>query len=116
MKKFTIIVALIIAVAFVGSAFASSPGKTVEYPGLGKAIFDGKTHADAGLKCMDCHPKLFQMKKGSFKMPYPHKGESCGVSGCHDGQKAFGQVEPDTCAKCHQKSDPCPPCPCPPSP
>lgn len=113
MKKFTIIVALIIAVAFVGSAFASPPGKTVEYAGgdAGKVVFDGNTHGvKQGMKCNDCHPKLFQMKKGSFKMPCPHKAdEFCGV--CHDGKKTFGQIEPDTCAKCHQKSAPCPPCP-----
>ncbi len=104
MKLLTILLTFAIAVVFIGSTMASPPGKTVEYEGgvAGKVIFDGKTHADAGLKCIDCHPKLFQMKIGTFKMPAPHKaGELCGV--CHDGTKAFGQVNPDTCVKCHKK-------------
>ncbi len=114
MKKFTIIVALIIAVAFVGSAFASPPGKTVEYAGgdAGKVVFDGNTHGvKQGMKCNDCHPKLFAMKKGSFKMTLADHvaGKLCGT--CHDGTKAFGQEKPEDCAKCHQKSAPCPPCP-----
>ncbi|MFZ3123389.1 MAG: c(7)-type cytochrome triheme domain-containing protein [Thermodesulfovibrionales bacterium] len=117
MRKFTIAVALIIAVAFVGSAFASSPGKTVEYAGgdAGKVVFDGKTHNTrlGPGKCMECHKGNvpFAMKKGSFKMPKEDHvpGKLCGT--CHDGTKAFGQEKPEDCAKCHQKSAPCPPVP-----
>jgi len=104
MKKFTIIVALIITVAFIGSAMATGPGKTVEYAGgtQGKVIFNGDTHKVS--KCADCHPKLFQMKKGSFKMPKADHvaGKLCGT--CHDGTKAFGQEKPEDCAKCHKKA------------
>jgi c(7)-type cytochrome triheme protein len=64
MKILTAVLAILIAVVFVGSAVATPPGKNVEYPGgaPGKVIFDGKTHADKGLKCNDCHTKIFQMK------------------------------------------------------
>jgi c(7)-type cytochrome triheme protein len=100
-KVFAVLMVMAIATVFVGSALAVPPGKTVEFAGgaLGKVVFDGKTHADAGKKCMDCHPKLFEMKKAA-KITAPHKpGEFCGS--CHDGKAAFAQE--GNCAKCHKK-------------
>jgi c(7)-type cytochrome triheme protein len=104
MKKFLILaLTLLLAAAFIGSALAVPPGKTVEFTGskMGKVIFDGKKHADAGMKCNDCHPKIFKMKKGSAKITMAeHKpGVSCGT--CHNGTKAFAQQ--GNCAKCHKK-------------
>ncbi len=107
MKILTILLTVAIAVVFVGSAMAVPPGKTAEFAGgkQGKVVFDGKTHADKGLKCNDCHTKIFPMKKpgaeGSAKITAPHKpGEFCGT--CHDGKKAFAQTE-ENCGKCHKK-------------
>src|SRR5262249_61929384 len=64
--------AMVVAVLFsMSSAFAVPPGKTVELAGGGggKGGFDGKGHADKGLKCPDCHPhpKPFGVKNGSGK-------------------------------------------------
>lgn len=103
MKKTVALVAILIAIAFIGTAMASAPGKTVVFESkMGNVTFDGKTHADAGLKCTDCHPKTFQMKKGTFKMAVPHKlGENCGA--CHDGTKGFSQVDAAKCGECHKK-------------
>ncbi len=103
MKKFLVLaLTLLIAVAFLGSAFAVPAGKTVEYKDgkTGKVIFDGKKHADAGNKCNDCHPKLFQMKKGASKitMKDMKAGQNCGA--CHNGEKAF---KANVCKKCHIK-------------
>jgi len=89
----------------IGSVMAVSSGKTVEFASqAGKVIFDGKVHADKGLKCADCHskPKLFEMKKGVNKatMSAMEEGKSCGS--CHDGKKAFGVKAQADCAKCHQ--------------
>lgn len=104
MRKLTILVTLLVVVAFVGSALAVGPGKTVEYAGGadGKVIFDGKAHADKGQKCSDCHPKLFQMKKGGPKITKAEhvEGKFCGA--CHDGKKAFDQGDAN-CGKCHKK-------------
>lgn len=104
MKKFTIIAALIIAVAFVGSAMAVPPGKTAEFKGgaMGKVTFDGKIHADKGLKCNDCHTNIFQMKHGTAKIKIAdHKaGKFC--FSCHNGTKAF--ATDGNCAKCHKKA------------
>ncbi|MEW6569845.1 MAG: c(7)-type cytochrome triheme domain-containing protein [Nitrospirota bacterium] len=109
MKITVMSVLLIIAIAFVGSAIASGPGKTVEYPGgeQGKVIFKGDTHGvKQGMKCPDCHPKLFQMKKGSLKMTKEDHGDTtkgCGV--CHNGEKAFSQSNEADCGKCHIKEE-----------
>lgn len=64
------VVAMLVLIAFAGLAFATPPGKNVEYAGggAGKVIFDGKLHADKGAKCNDCHPALFQMKTGAQKI------------------------------------------------
>ncbi len=66
-------------------------------------VFDGKTHADKGLKCADCHPGNFKMKKGDavLTMKDMEAGKNCGA--CHNGTKAFGVKEATSCAKCHKK-------------
>jgi c(7)-type cytochrome triheme protein len=91
----------------IGNVMAVPPGKTVEFASSnGKVIFDGKVHADKGLKCADCHtkPKLFEMKKGGDKitMAEMNKGKFCGA--CHDGTKAFSVKVAADCAKCHDKT------------
>jgi c(7)-type cytochrome triheme protein len=90
----------------IGNVMAVPSGKTVEFATAnGKVIFDGKVHADKGLKCESCHskPKLFEMKKGGDKMAMAamNEGKFCGA--CHDGKKAFSVKEPANCVKCHAK-------------
>ncbi len=103
MKISVLILTLIVALAFVGSAFAVGPGKTVEWPGtMGKVTFDGKVHADKGLKCGDCHTKIFPMKKGTkLTMADLNSGKYCGE--CHNGTKAFATKDAANCSKCHKK-------------
>jgi c(7)-type cytochrome triheme protein len=112
--RFTILLLiLIVAIAFVGSAMATPPGKTVEYAGgeQGKVIFSGDAHgAKQGMKCNDCHPKPFAMKKGAFKMTKEGHGKPdyCGV--CHDGNEhngkvVFSQSKETDCGKCHKKGE-----------
>ena len=89
---------------FFGSASAVPPGKTAVYDAPnGKVAFDGKTHADKGLKCPDCHTKIFQMKKdaGKSKMADINAGKSCGT--CHNGDKGFKASDAANCTKCHKK-------------
>ncbi len=104
MKLFTILLTVAVAVMFIGSAMAVPPGKTVEFAGgaQGKVVFDGKTHADKGLKCGDCHTKIFAMKKGSkITMADMNAGKNCGT--CHNGEKAFKSSDAANCGKCHKK-------------
>lgn len=105
MKLTVLLITMIVAIAFVGSAFAVPPGKTVEFAGgaQGKVVFDGKVHADKGLKCNDCHTKLFQMKKGVYHMTKDEHGGDKGCGACHNGTKAFGQKDDKSCGKCHKK-------------
>ncbi len=104
MRFIGLVLTLLIAVAFVGSAFAVSSDKKIEYAdgSTGKIVFDGKVHADKGLKCTDCHTKIFQMKKGAkITMADMNTGKNCGT--CHNGGKAFKSSDPGNCGKCHKK-------------
>ncbi len=101
MKK--ILITMIMAVFMMGlvsGAMAVGTGKKLEWDEKtqGKVTFDGSAHAKAGLKCTDCHTKIFPMKKGTLKMDDIKAGKSCGT--CHNGKKAFGV---DDCTKCHKK-------------
>ncbi len=101
-RLFVVAMAAVFLIAMVGGAAAVGTGKKVEFDEKtqGKVVFDGKSHADAGLKCADCHskPKLFEMKKVPLTMADMKAGKSCGT--CHDGKKSFAVTE---CAKCHKK-------------
>jgi c(7)-type cytochrome triheme protein len=104
MKVIALVVAVMVFMMFAGSAMAVPAGKTVEFDSpQGKVTFDGKIHADKGLKCNDCHPKIFQMKKGADKMTMAdiNGGKFCGE--CHNGTKAFKSNDPASCTKCHKK-------------
>jgi c(7)-type cytochrome triheme protein len=105
MKIAHILVAMLAAIAFGGTATATPPGKNLDYAGggMGKVVFDGKVHADKGLKCNDCHTKVFKMKKGSDKltMAAMKEGKQCGT--CHNGTKAFKTDDPAKCTTCHKK-------------
>jgi c(7)-type cytochrome triheme protein len=104
MKVMIVLLTLAIAVTLVGSAMAVPPGKTVEYAGgaQGKVVFDGKSHMEKGLKCNDCHTKIFPMKKGAtITMADMNAGKFCGE--CHNGTKAFASKDPASCATCHKK-------------
>lgn len=100
----TLLIVLVVA-AFSGSALAVPPGRTVDFAGgaMGKVVFDGKAHADKGLKCNDCHTKIFKMKKGADKvtMDAINKGQFCGA--CHNGTKAFKSSDASSCSRCHKK-------------
>jgi c(7)-type cytochrome triheme protein len=97
-------VALLFAIAI--PAFAVPFGRTVEYTpkGAGRVVFDGKDHVGKGLKCAECHPGLFKMKKEIGAVPITMKemegGKGCGA--CHNGSKVFGVKDQRTCGKCHK--------------
>ena len=105
MKKiFMVLLIAAVALMFVGTALAVPPGKTLQFEakGMGAVTFSGKIHADAGLKCMDCHAKIFKMKKGADKITMSdiNAGKFCGE--CHNGTKAFKASDPANCKKCHK--------------
>ncbi len=102
--KAILFLVILLTLAFVVTAFALPPKKVkvVETPKMGgtKVTFASDFHVAKGIKCKDCHPKVFQMKKDQLKQPVPHKiGEACGT--CHNGEKSFS-VKKD-CKQCHKK-------------
>ncbi len=104
MKIMISVLTIMLAVMFAGSAMAVPSGKTLVFDSpMGKVTFDGKIHADKGLKCGDCHTKIFKMKKGADKitMADMNAGKNCGT--CHNGEKAFKSSDAANCAKCHKK-------------
>ena len=106
MKLKTLFLIMIVALVFISSdGFAVSSGKTAEFKdgSAGKVVFSGTVHAEKGLKCMDCHPKIFPMKKTTeeLKMSDLDAGKYCGE--CHNGKKAFATNNPADCSKCHKK-------------
>lgn len=107
MKKQMAALSLILTLVVSGSALAVGPGKTLEFAGgtMGKVIFDGTAHKNAGLICSDCHnPEVFpKMKQGTvtITMNDLYAGKFCGR--CHNGKKAF--MIKDNCTRCHHKPD-----------
>jgi len=70
----------------------------ITFTGSGMPVsFSHQNHAKK-YSCGECHPGLFQMKKGTSRiaMDEMYKGNSCGK--CHNGKTAFSSKE---CAKCH---------------
>ena len=101
MKKVALAAFLIVAMA-AAQAFAVPAGKKVEWQtSNGKVTFKGDDHAGKGLKCNECHSKIFKMKQGStvMKMADINAGKYCGE--CHNGKRAFKPA--GNCAKCHKK-------------
>jgi len=79
-------------------------GKSLEWDSpMGKVTFDGKVHADKGVKCNECHVKIFKMKKGTAKMKMAdiNAGKFCGE--CHNGGRAFKTDDQANCVRCHKK-------------
>jgi c(7)-type cytochrome triheme protein len=104
MKKIAILVTLIVALSFATGAVAVMKGKSMTFETkMGNVTFASDTHAEkAGLKCNDCHTKIYPYKKGSASLKVPHTvGDSCGL--CHNGEKAFSQVDSAKCGMCHKK-------------
>jgi c(7)-type cytochrome triheme protein len=76
--------------------FPADPGSP------GKVAFDHARHLAKGGKCADCHPGLFAMKRGTAKLEMDGMGAGKTCGACHNGQKAFGVTDGDTCTTCHK--------------
>ncbi len=105
-KALSLILLLSLTGFFLGvESFAVPPGKTVEFKdgSAGKVVFSGSIHSEKGLKCADCHPKIFPMKRTTeeLKMSDLNTGKYCGE--CHNGKRAFATSDPNSCSKCHKK-------------
>ncbi len=103
MKSKIVAMLLAASLALAGAAFAVPAGKVIEFneSPMGKVVFDGQIHKDAGVMCKECHNNdMFpRMKQGTVKitMEEIYAGRLCGV--CHDGKRAFGTA--GNCNRCH---------------
>lgn len=104
MSLLTVVIAVLASGIFASNVQAIQPGKTVTWnTPMGRVVFNGKNHADAGVKCLDCHSRIFKMKKGSTVMTMADitAGRFCGK--CHNGTRAFSAKDKDNCGECHKK-------------
>jgi len=104
MTRSALAVAVLLGLALAADVVAVPAGKSVEWDTPnGKVTLDGKVHADKGLKCPECHTKIFKMKKGTaaMKMDDINAGKFCGE--CHNGTKAFKTNDQGNCVRCHTK-------------
>jgi c(7)-type cytochrome triheme protein len=72
-------------------------------------LYSHEKHLATGLKCDDCHEKIFKKKLNAnkFKMADVNRGEFCGT--CHNEKPAADVKHPafapkGNCAKCHTLS------------
>jgi c(7)-type cytochrome triheme protein len=100
----TALLAAVVLVAFAGSAAAVPPDRELVFRGgeVGKIIFSGKAHADAGFQCDVCHSGIFEMKAGTSYIRFADHLEGkkyCFT--CHNGSGAFKAQ--GNCYTCHKK-------------
>ena len=107
--KVSLISLCILCLITLGAAYAQQKkvgGGDIKYEGAGTAgpvIFSHESHVNQHkVKCTECHPKMFKVKKGEVKMTQADfaAGKYCGA--CHDGKRAFSAVAQADCAKCHK--------------
>ena len=81
------------------------PSENIMYRETGSMLpvpFSHKAHLAKGAGCQDCHPGIFEMRKGmadatkQLNMKTIYEGDYCGV--CHNSKKAFGL---EKCNGCH---------------
>jgi c(7)-type cytochrome triheme protein len=104
MSRFTAGMVVVSVFFLASTSQAIQPGKTVTWEtSRGKVVFDGKAHADAKVQCLECHSKIFKMKKGAnkFTMADINAGKFCGK--CHNGKRSFAANDKDSCDMCHKK-------------
>lgn len=105
MKKFIVLsMAFVMTVAFASFGFALKKDVEFEGGGAGKVVFSHENHTEKlAMKCNECHPSLFKMKKGGDEITMAGMGEGKNCGACHNGEKAFDVKSEDSCPKCHQK-------------
>ncbi len=103
MKSVLFIVTATLLCASLALAVPASKQLDFTKSSMGKVTFSGKIHADAGIKCKECHNKdaFPKMKQGTvtITMNEIYAGKLCGV--CHNGQRAFDPK--GNCNRCHKR-------------
>lgn len=101
MKNIFCIVIAGLLVTSVAEAKVGGGEVTFSVRGASAVVFGHEAHViKAGLKCSDCHYRVFNTKEArkAVTMAHMEKGLSCGA--CHDGHRAFDLKT--NCSKCHK--------------
>lgn len=101
MKKLWVGIAFAAALTCTATVHAVPPGLTLQFVNedAGTVVFSGKAHADAGLRCANCHLSPFDVSRAAEIRRADHRSDQF-CFGCHDGNTAFGQR--GNCSQCHQ--------------
>ncbi|AGA33432.1 hypothetical protein TVNIR_1770 [Thioalkalivibrio nitratireducens DSM 14787] len=96
---FLSLLALLATVA--GPLQAVPPGLTLDFlnDDAGDVTFSGTTHADADLRCANCHLSIFDVSRSARISRADHRSDQF-CFGCHDGETAFAAR--GNCDSCHQ--------------
>jgi len=93
---------LVLCLSAASTGQAAVGGGDIDFAvtGAGAVVYSHDAHVTkAGLKCSDCHYKIFNAAAGDKQstMADMEKGRSCGA--CHNGTRAFDVKA--NCQKCH---------------
>ncbi len=100
-KAIGVLIAACLVVPAAAGAKVGGGDITFSVTGAANVVYSHEAHVSrAGLKCADCHNKIFKPAKmqGQATMADMQNGLSCGA--CHNGQKAF--TVKANCARCHK--------------
>ena len=100
-KHFSVMIAVLLSAG--SPAWAAVGGGDITFwpKGAGKVLYSHEAHVmKAGLKCSDCHYKIFNTHevRRNQSMDTIREGASCGT--CHNGSRAFAPQ--GNCSKCHR--------------
>lgn len=98
-KELSFVLASILFLVAAASAKVGGGDILFTPPGAANVLYSHELHVAKGLKCSDCHYRLFNTNEArkSVTMADMGKGYSCGA--CHNGVRAF-EVKAN-CSKCH---------------
>ncbi len=98
-----LVAVIVVCLAVAPAAWGKVGGGDITFSvkGAENVVYSHDTHVTkAGLKCSDCHYKIYKMTKlqKQATMADMQKGSSCGT--CHNGQRAFDVKT--NCTRCHR--------------
>lgn len=90
----------LIALLATASVHAVPPGLTLDFVNedAGHVTFSGSTHAEAGIRCANCHLAVFDVSRSARISRSDHRSDQF-CFGCHDGDTAFAAR--GHCESCH---------------
>jgi len=95
---------LLMTLVFLGSVGLSQavpPGLSLEFipEDEGVVNFSGTSHYEAGMRCANCHMRVFDVSRSARISFGDHRSDQY-CFGCHDGDRAFGVRR--NCGNCHE--------------